>query len=55
MEAVIAAETEEKKVNFAFDLHKLEEASFLNKLSTTVKRIDEYHAFVGDEGRKMKY
>ena len=44
-------EKDNKKVDFAFDLDKLEQESFLHKLSSTVKRIGEYHDFVGDEGR----
>ena len=48
--------SEEKKVEFAFNVDKLQEESFLNKLNTTVKRIGDYHEHLGHEdgGRKMK-
>ena len=39
--------SEEKKVDFAFNVEKLKEEEFLNKLNSTVKRIDEYHVFTG--------
>ena len=48
---------EEKKVDFALDYDKLNEGTFLNKLSSTVKNIGEYQTFMGtdiDSGRKMK-
>ena len=50
------ANAEEKKVEFAFDVDKLNEDNFLNKLQTTVKRIGEFQEHVGadKEGRKMK-
>ena len=35
-------EKEEKKVEFAFDVDELNKGSFLNKLSGTVKNINEY-------------
>ena len=47
---------EEKKVEFAFDVEKLNEEAFLNKLQTAVKRIDDYKVHLGmDKGeRTMK-
>ena len=42
---------EEKKVDFAFDVDKLQEANFLNKLQTTVKRIDEYQSHTGTKSQ----
>ena len=53
----VDAQGEEKKVDFAFDLNKLDEDSFLNKLSSAVKRVGEYQAHLGtdkDNGREMK-
>ena len=48
--------SEEKKVDFAFNVEKLKEEEFLNKLNSTVKRIGDYHEHLGleDGGRKMK-
>ena len=49
---------ETKKVEFVFDMEKLNEDNFLNKLSTTIARITEYQTHVGsiDQGRrKMKF
>ena len=39
--------SEEKKVEFAFDIDKLNEESFLNKLNSTVKRIGVYQEHLG--------
>ena len=39
--------SEEKKVEFAFDIDKLNEESFLNKLNSTVKRIGAYQEHLG--------
>ena len=39
--------SEEKKVDFAFNVDKLKEEEFLAKLNSTVKRIDEYHSHLG--------
>ena len=48
---------EEKKVDFALDFDKLNEHTFLTRLSSTVKTINDYQSFMGtdiDSGRKMK-
>lgn len=52
-----SADKEERKVDFHFDVEKLREDEFLNKLSSTVKRIGEYKDHLGsaaEDGRKMK-
>ena len=53
---MIEEEIEEKKVEFIFDLEKLNEAAFLNKLTGAVKNISEKQAYIGldKEGRQMK-
>ena len=49
-------EKKEKQVNFAYNFDELNQHTFLNKLSGTVKNISEYQQFLGTEegGRKMK-
>ena len=50
------SDSEEKKVDFIFDVEKLNQESFLKKLSDTVKKIGEKQSYIGQdqEARKMK-
>jgi hypothetical protein len=36
-----------KKVDFIFNMEKLNEDNFLNKLSSTIRKISEYQTHVG--------